>query len=209
MSSPNKEHEKENFRDSIATIDAEGKRAWINPTKPFGKLFNLRAYLSYVYLIVFFTLPFIKVKGEPLFLINVIERKFILFGSIFWPQDFFIFGLGLLIFIVFIALFTVIFGRVFCGWACPQTIFMEMLFRRIEYWVDGDAPYQKALNKMPWNKEKITKRTIKYILFFVLSFLIANTFLSYIVGIDEVFKIAGEPIQKHLGGFVSISLFTA
>src|SRR6478736_5837779 len=113
---------------------------------------------------------------------------------IYGLQDFFIFGLGLLIFIVFIALFTVIFGRVFCGWACPQTIFMEMLFRRIEYWVDGDAPYQKALNKMPWNKEKITKRSIKYFLFFVLSFLIANTFLSYIIGIDEVFKIAGEPI---------------
>lgn len=209
MSSIQDEQEKESFRDSIATIDKEGKRAWINPTKPKGQLYNWRKILSYFYLFVFFGLPFIKLKGEPLFLINILERKFILFGSIFWPQDFFIFGLGLLIFIVFIALFTVIFGRVFCGWACPQTIFMEMLFRRIEYWIDGDAPYQKALKKMPWNAEKIRKRITKYSLFFILSFLIANTFLSYIIGVDEVIKIVREPIYLHKGGFIAILIFTS
>jgi len=209
MSSDLNVPEKESFRDSIATIDKDGKRAWIFPTKPKGRLFNLRAYLSYVYLLVFFGLPFVKVNGEPLFLINILERKFILFGTIFWPQDFFIFGLGFLIFIVFIALFTVIFGRVFCGWACPQTIFMEMLFRRIEYWIDGDANYQKALKKMPWNKEKIAKRSIKYILFFILSFVIANTFLSYLIGMDEVVKIATEPISQHIGSLVSLLLFTS
>lgn len=200
--------EKESFRDSIATINKEGKRQWIFPTMPKGKLYNLRKYLSYVYLVVFFGLPFLKFSGEPLFMINVLERKFILFGMIFWPQDFFIFGLGMLIFIVFIALFTVIFGRVFCGWACPQTIFMEMLFRRIEYWVEGDANYQKALKKMPWNREKILKKSIKTILFFLLSFLIANTFLSYIIGADEVLKIAREPISQHFGGLVAILIFT-
>jgi cytochrome c oxidase accessory protein FixG len=197
-----------NFRDSIATIDDRGKRAWIYPTKPKGRLYNLRKYLSYIYLLVFFGLPFIKVAGEPLFMFNVVERKFILFGMIFWPQDFFIFGLGMLIFIVFIALFTVIFGRVFCGWACPQTIFMEMLFRRIEYWIIGDANQQKALKKMQWNSNKITKVALKYFLFFGLSFLIANTFLAYIIGLDDVMKIVTEPLKMHLGGFISISIFT-
>lgn len=196
------------FRDSIATIDEQGKRKWMYPFKPDGKLYDLRKYLSYVYLVVFFGLPFIKVAGDPLFMFNIIERKFILFGMIFWPQDFFIFGLGLLIFIVFIALFTVIFGRVFCGWACPQTIFMEMVFRRIEYWIIGDANQQKALKKMSWNTEKISKVTLKYIAFFGLSFLIANTFLSYIIGLDEVIKIATEPLRMHLGGFISILIFT-
>lgn len=198
----------DDFRDHIGTMDEQGKRKWIYPTKPFGKLYNLRKYLSYLYLIVFFTLPFIKVQGEPLFMINVLERKFILFGMIFWSQDFFIFGLGLLIFIVFIALFTVIFGRVFCGWACPQTIFMEMLFRRIEYWIEGDAPHQKALKKAPWDAKKIFKRTTKYILFFLLSFLIANTFLAYIIGIDELFAIIREPVSQHKGGFTAILIFT-
>lgn len=196
------------FRDHIATVNSEGKRNWIYPYKPSGKLFNYRKYLSYVYLLFFFGLPFIKVQDEPLFLINVLERKFILFGMIFWPQDFFIFGLGLLIFIVFIALFTVIFGRVFCGWACPQTIFMEMLFRRIEYWIDGDATHQKALKKAPMNGRKLFKRSAKYTLFFLLSFLIANTFLSYIIGLDQLLKIITEPLQQHLGGFVSILIFT-
>lgn len=199
----------ESFRDTIATVDKEGKRVWIFPKKPSGKLYNLRSYLSWFYIIALFGVPFIKVNGEPLFLINIIERKFVLFGMIFWPQDFFIFGLGMLIFIVFIALFTVIFGRVFCGWACPQTIFMEMLFRRIEYWIEGDSTYQKALKQAPWNTEKIIKRSSKYFLFFVLSFLIANVFLSYIIGMDEVLKIAMEPVSKHVGGFVAIIVFTS
>jgi hypothetical protein len=195
--------EQESFRDSIATIDKDGKRAWIFPTKPSGKLYNLRAYLSYVYLVVFFGLPFIKFNGEPLFMINVLERKFILFGMIFWPQDFFIFGLGMLIFIVFIALFTVIFGRVFCGWACPQTIFMEMLFRRIEYWIEGDANYQRQLKNAPWNNEKILKKSAKWVLFFALSFLIANTLLSYLISVDDVLHFYTDPAQ-HKGGIVSL-----
>lgn len=202
------QNKNESFRDSIATIDKEGKRVWIYPKKPSGKLFNLRAYLSYIYLIVFFGLPFIKLNGEPLFLLDVLHKKFILFGMIFWPQDFFIFGLGMLIFIVFIALFTVVFGRIFCGWACPQTIFMEMLFRRIEYWIEGDGTHQKELNKAPWNSEKITKKTIKFILFFALSYLIANTLLSYLISFDEVAKMYTEPLKSHLGGLISLLIFT-
>lgn len=197
----------ESFRDTIATVDKDGKRAWIFPKKPSGKLFNLRAYLSYIYLIVFFGLPFIKVNGEPLFLIDILNTKFILFGMIFWAQDFFIFGLGMLIFIVFIALFTVVFGRVFCGWACPQTIFMEMLFRRIEYFIEGDAKHQKALTQAPWSNEKIFKRVSKFVLFFALSYLIANTLLCYLISLDEVIKMYTMPSQ-HVGGLVALLIFT-
>ncbi len=209
MSTFKNEQNKESFRDSIATIDKEGKRAWVFPTKPSGRLYNLRTYLSWAYLVVFFGLPFIKLNGEPLFLINVLERKFILFGMIFWPQDFFIFGLGLLTFIVFIALFTVIFGRVFCGWACPQTIFMELLFRKIEYWIEGDANYQRALKKAAWTPEKIFKKATKFVLFFALSFLIANTFLSYIIGADEVIKLATDPLAQSSGTLTSLLIFTS
>ena len=133
----------EAFRDSVATISKEGKRNFINPKKPKGRLYKMRSLFSVFYLLVFFSLPFIKVHDEPLMLFNVLERKFILFGMIFWPQDFFIFGIGMITFIVFVILFTVIYGRFFCGWACPQTIFMEMVFRKIEYWIDGDSHQQK------------------------------------------------------------------
>ncbi len=197
----------ESFRDTIATINSEGKRAWIFPKKPSGKLFNLRAYLSYIYLVVFFGLPFIKLNGEPLFLLDVVHKKFILFGMIFWAQDFFIFGLGMLIFIVFIALFTVVFGRVFCGWACPQTIFMEMLFRRIEYFIEGDANHQKALKQALWNQEKIVKRVSKFILFFAMSYLIANAMLCYFISVDEVFKFYTQP-GNHVGGLIALVIFT-
>ena len=199
---------KTSFRDKIATVDKEGKRVWVFPHQPKGKLYTARTWLTIVYLFVFFTLPFIKMHGQPLFLINVLQRRFILFGQIFWPQDFFIFGLGMVVFIVFIALFTVVFGRIFCGWACPQTIFMEMVFRRIEYWIEGDGAQQKLLAKAPWNTDKIFKKTTKWVVFWAISFLIANTFLAYIIGIDELRKTIAEPISKSFGTLTSLAIFT-
>ena len=196
------------FRDTVSTIDQHGKRVWVFPQKPHGRYYLARTYLSILYLAIFFCLPFIKVKGHPFFLINILERKFILFGQIFWPQDFFIFGLGMIIFIVFIALFTVVFGRIFCGWACPQTIFMEMVFRKVEYWFEGDAARQKLLAKAPWHTDKILRKTGKWIVFWIISFVIANTFLAYIIGIDELEHIITEPVGKHTGGLASIALFT-
>jgi cytochrome c oxidase accessory protein FixG len=197
----------ESFRDSVATISKEGKRNFINPKKPKGRLYDLRTYFSIFYLIVFFSLPFIKVNGEPLFMLNVLERKFIIFGMIFWPQDFFIFGIAMLTFVVFIVLFTVVFGRVFCGWACPQTIFMEMVFRKIEYWIDGDAAKQKQLKAMPWNAEKIRKRGIKFIAFFTLSFIIANFFLAYLISMDKLLGYIENP-GENTGTLISLLLFT-
>ncbi len=196
------------FRDSVATVDNTGKRLWVFPKKPRGKYYNARTWLSIFYLIVLFTLPFIKVNGHPLFLINVLERKFILFGQIFWPQDFFIFGLGMIVFIVFIALFTVVFGRIFCGWICPQTIFMEMVFRKIEYWIEGDMGEQKRLAKQRWNSDKIFKKVMKWTVFWAISFLIANTFLAYIIGVDELRRIVSEPVSQNLGGFTALVIFT-
>ena len=196
------------FRDAVGTISKEGNRNYVIPQKPKGSLYNLRSYFSYFYLILFFTLPFIKVEGEPVFLFNVLERKFIFFSKIFWPQDFFIFAIGLLTFIVFVILFTVAFGRIFCGWACPQTIFMEMVFRKIEYFIDGDANQQKKLKAMPWNTEKIIKRATKIFAFFSLSFLIANFFLGYIIGIDELWVHIQEGIFVEFGTFSALVIFT-
>lgn len=200
-------YQQESFRDSVATISSEGKRNFINPKKPKGRLYNLRTWFSIVYLVVFFTLPFIKVNDAPLFLFNILERKFILFGIVFWPQDFFIFGIGMLTFIVFIILFTVVFGRVFCGWACPQTIFMEMIFRKIEYWIDGDSQQQKQLRAMAWNAKKIKKRVIKFVLFYAISFLIANFFLAYIIGMDQLLGYIENP-ALNTGTLISLLIFT-
>lgn len=199
----------ESFRDRVATVDAAGKRVWIHPRRPQGRLYNLRRILTLVYLGAFFGLPFVKIHGHPLFLFNVPARQFILFGQVFWPQDFFIFAVGLLVFIVFVALFTVVYGRVFCGWACPQTIFMEMVFRRIEYWIEGDGPTQKKLKAAPWNARKIVLKLSKWTLFWILSFAIANTFLAYVIGIDGLREIVAGGIAAHTGGFAAMIIFTS
>jgi cytochrome c oxidase accessory protein FixG len=202
------EDNKDAFRDKIATVDKKGKRLWVFPQKPSGRLYNLRKIFTLFYLAVFFTLPFIKVNGHPVFLINILKRKFILFGQIFWPQDFFIFAMGMIVFIVFIALFTVVFGRVFCGWACPQTIFMEMIFRKVEYWIEGNAAQQKMLAAAPWRSNKIMKKTAKWIVFWLMSFIIANTFLAYIIGVDELYKLITEPLSQNIGTFIGLVIFT-
>ena len=198
----------DSFRDKVATVDQKGKRIWVFPHRPEGRLYKMRTWMTIAYLLIFFGLPFIKVNDHPVFLINILERRFILFGQIFWPQDFFIFALGMILFIVFIALFTVVFGRVFCGWACPQTVFMELVFRRIEFWIEGDGPQQKILSRAPWNADKITKKVSKRVAFWLVSFLIANTFLAYIIGVDELEKLITEPLSKNLGSFTSLCIFT-
>lgn len=197
------------FRDSVGTIDQKGKRKYIFPKKPKGWFTDRRTFASIVYLIVFFTLPWIKMNGEPFIMINVLKRKFIIFGQIFGPQDFFIFALAMITFVVFIILFTSIFGRIFCGWACPQTIFMEMVFRKIEYWIDGDSNKQQQLKAMPWNAFKIRKRAIKIIVFYLISFIIANYFMAYLISMDEVLRYVHEGIGAHASTFIALLIFTS
>ncbi|MDN3586024.1 cytochrome c oxidase accessory protein CcoG [Pedobacter aquatilis] len=184
-------------------------RNFLYPKKPSGKLYNYRKWLSYVLLLCLFSFPFLKYKGEQLVLLNFLERKFVFFGLIFTPQDFYLFAFAMLIFILLVICFTVILGRLWCGWICPQTIFMEMVFRRIEYWIEGDAVRQKKLDKQPWNSEKVLKKGGKHFIYIVISFAIANTFLAYLTGSEVLYKIIAEPITLHLSGFISICFFTA
>ena len=202
------EYMDQSFRDSISTVDEEGKRNWIYPKKPSGKLYNVRTWVSYLLLILLFSGPFLRINGKPFLLINILERKFIIFGQVFWPQDFYIFVLVMLAGMVFVVLFTVIFGRLFCGWVCPQTIFMEMVFRKIEYWIEGDFRQQKKLNKQKWDSEKIRKKGLKHSIFFLISFLISNIFLAYIIGSDELLAIITDSPSEHIKGLISILIFT-
>lgn len=196
------------YRDTVSTVTIDGKRKWVYALMPKGNFYKWRSVLAIFYLILFFTLPFIKINGQPFFMINIIESKFILFSKPFWPQDFYIFAFAMITFLIFIILFTVIFGRVFCGWVCPQTIFMEFVFRKIEWWIDGNPMQQQKLHKMEWNAEKIRKRFLKITIFFLVSFLIAHTFLSYILGVDEVLKIVSEPLTEHMILFLGLLFFT-
>lgn len=198
----------EQYRDSIATVDASGKRVWVFPKKPKGSYHNKRVIVSIVLLSILFAGPFIKIGGEPFLLINIFERKFSILGTVFWPQDFFILALLAITFFVFIILFTVVFGRVWCGWACPQTLFMEMVFRKIEYWIDGDAGQQRKLKKMPWNAEKIRKRLLKHGIFLAIAVLIGHTVMAYLIGIEQVKEIVGQSPTENLAGFIGLVAFS-
>lgn len=198
----------DSFRDTLSTVDDQGKRIWIFPKKPSGYFYKLRGYISYILLAFMIVIPFIKVNGHPLFLLNVVQRKFIVFGQVFWPQDFHLVAIGFITFLIFIILFTVIFGRVWCGWVCPQTIFMEMIFRKIEYWIEGDASQQKKLAEGPWNKNKIIKRAQKHFLFLGVAFLLAHIALAWVVGVEQVAKNFTTPPTQNLAGFIPMVVST-
>lgn len=196
------------YRDTLGIVDSKGKRNWIYPKKPKGRLYNARTWFSILLLGILFGVPFLRTGGHPFMMFNIIDRKFILFGLAFGPHDFYILALAVISFIVSIILFTVVFGRVFCGWACPQTVFLEMVFRKIEYWIEGDNLSQRRLAKAPWTGGKIFKKFSKWGIFFALSVIIANTFLAWIIGTDDLYKIITEPVQKHTGGFTAMLLFS-
>ncbi|GAA4885061.1 cytochrome c oxidase accessory protein CcoG [Flaviramulus aquimarinus] len=201
--------ENETFRDSIGTITEEGKRAWIFPKKPSGRFYRNRKLVSYGLLAFLLLSPFVKINGNQFLMFNILERRFNIFGFPFWPQDFHLFVISMLIGVVFIALFTVSFGRIFCGWICPQTIFMEMVFRRIEYWIEGDRGKQIRLSKQPWNAEKIKKKGLKLIIFLIISFVIANVFLAYLIGGDALIQYITDGPFSHLNTLISLLIFTA
>ena len=201
--------DQDNFRDSIGTIKEDGKRAWVFPKKPSGKLYEYRKYVSYILLTFLIASPFVKINGNQFLMFNVLERRFNIFGFPFYPQDFHLFVISMIIGVVFIALFTVAFGRIFCGWMCPQTIFMEMVFRRIEYWIDGDRGAQIRLDRQEWDAEKIRKRVLKWIIFFIISFIIANVFLAYLIGSDRLIQYVTDGPSQHYSTMVSLLIFTA
>lgn len=191
-----------------STVELEGKRRWLYPLVRKDKFYRYRNVLSYLLLIALFVSPYIKINGNQFMLFNFIERKFVLFGQVFWPQDFFILVLATLLFVISIVLFTIAFGRIFCGWICPQTIFLEMVFRKVEIWIEGEPAARKKLDLAPWDTHKIFKKVSKHAIYLLISFFIANTFLAYLIGSDELVKIMTEPIAQHVAGFVGIWVFT-
>ncbi len=196
------------YREKLSTVDQKGKRLWVYAKKPGGYFFNRRIAVGLVLFALLFGVPFITVGGHPLLLANVFTREFVLVGKPFFPSDFYLFALGLIIFFVFIILFTVVFGRLWCGWACPQTLFMELIFRPIEYAFEGGPSAQKKLDAMPWNAEKLARRGGKYGAFLLFSLLIAHTVMTYLVGPAEAWRLMTHSPAQNPAGFGALVGFT-
>jgi cytochrome c oxidase accessory protein FixG len=198
----------DSFRDNIATADKQGKRLWVYPVQPRGRLYRARTITAVFLLGILFAGPFLRIGGQPILLLDVLNRRFVIFGFTFWPQDIYLFVIATITGLVFIILFTAILGRLFCGWVCPQTVFMEMVFRRIEYWIEGGPSKQRQLSARSWDIVKIYKRLLKHAVFFAVSFLIGNVFLAYIIGADRLFDLVTDSPINHLAGFSAMLIFS-
>lgn len=196
------------FRDRPTTFSKEGKRIWLFPKMPKGKLYNIRRIIAWSLLAFFYLAPFLKIKGDPLIFLNFLERKFVLFGNTFYPQDFHLLVLAIIALVVFIVLFTVIYGRIFCGWVCPQTVFLEFLYRPIEYLIDGDSNRQQKLANQEMDAVKALKRILKHGIYLILSFFTILTFMAYVIGTDEVSQMLKAWPLEGFGLLIGVLAFT-
>lgn len=197
------------FRDRPINMNERGGRKWVYAKKPSGKWYTRRTIVSVILLAFLVIVPFLRFKGHPFILLDIANRKFIIFGAIFWAQDTFVLALLMLSFVLFVVLFTVTFGRLWCGWTCPQTIFLEMVFRKIEFLIEGDYKQRHKLDKGPWTTEKIAKKTAKHTIFFLISVAMTNVFLMWFIGSERWLQIIKEPVKEHLSGCIVVMLVSA
>lgn len=199
----------ERFRAELASIQPDGRRKWIYARKPPNRrYYRLRTYVSWVLLAFLFAAPHIKVGGHQFVLLNIIDREFVLLGVPFWPNDFYLVALLFLTLVVTIVLFTATVGRIWCGWLCPQTIFMEMIFRKIEWLIDGGPKEQANRHAGPWNIGRLWRSALKITVFGAISFIIANTFLAYVVSSDVLLGYIVDGPLAHVELFAALLAFT-
>jgi len=192
------------FRDRPNNIDASGQRKWINAKQPKGKWYLRRNIVGYILLTFLVVAPFLKVAGHPFMLLDILNRNFFIFGQMVFAEDTYILALVMAVTVVSIVLFTVVFGRIWCGWACPQTLFLELVYRKIEFLIDGNGRKGKK-------KGSDSVRTIvKHLIFVLVSIFFTNVFLMWFIGPGQLLKIITEPIGDHLVGFLimmALSIF--
>ena len=195
--------------ESLSSIHADGSKKSLHPADVRGSFTRWRRLAALLMLIVYVALPWIPVNGYPAVFLDVVERRFHFFGITFATQDlwigfFVVTGLAFSLFYV-----TALFGRLWCGWTCPYTVFLENVYRRIERLIDGDATARRALDAAPWTGMKITKRVTKHALYLLVSAVIAHVALSYFVSLHGLYEMMSGPPQKHLVAFGVVLFLTA
>jgi cytochrome c oxidase accessory protein FixG len=199
----------ERFRDALASVQEDGRRRWIHARQPRGRRYTMRTAVAVVLLVLFFAGPFVTRHGQPVLLLDIVSRRFIVFGLRFWPQDFYLLVLCVLTGFVTIALVTSAVGRIWCGWLCPQTVFLEMVFRRLEWLIDGSAEQQLRRARAGRTPGDVARALLKHAIFLGLSFLIANVFLAYVIGADALREIVTDAPARHVTGLFAITTFSA
>lgn len=195
-------------RDSVATIRSDGSREFLFPADVRGRFTRARQWVAAALIVFYLSLPWIRVGGYPAVFLDVGGRRFHLFGITLATQDlwlmfFVITGLGFTLFFV-----TALLGRIWCGWACPHTVFLDHVYRRIERWIDGNSLERKALSQAPLSAVKIAKRTAKHALYILVSAVITHLFLAYFVSIVEVWHMVRAAPAEHWSAFAFMAVST-
>jgi len=187
--------------DKLSMIDAQGGRRYIHPADSPGRFHRWRTAFFAFLITLYLALPFISIGGQQAMLIDIPGRRFYFFGASFNAQDFYLaffilsgIGFGLIV-------LSALWGRLWCGWACPQTVFLEGVFRRVERWIEGDRNKRIRLDKREWDFDKVWRKSLKHVLYFALSAVIAHTFLAYFVGREELFAMVGSTPGDNAGTF--------
>lgn len=194
--------------ETLSTIHTDGSRKFVHPADVKGRFTKLRKFVALLLLLVYVALPWIPINGYPAVFLDVQERRFHFMGLTLATQDlwvgfFLITGLAFSLFYI-----TALFGRLWCGWTCPYTVFMEHVYRRVERWIDGDATARRRLEDAPWNSEKIMRRALKHSVFILISAVIAHIFLSYFVSLERLYQMMKGPPSEHLLAFGVVMFLT-
>lgn len=196
-------------RDTLASVRSDGGRVSIHPADTRGRFTLARRVTAVVLIAIYVALPWIPVRGHPAVFLDVANLRFHFFGLTFAAQDlwmgfFLLTGMAFGLFYV-----TALFGRLWCGWACPQTVFLEHVYRRVERWLQGDAQMRRQLDRAPWTSEKILRRGGTHLVFVLLSLLIAHVLLAYFVSLPRVWQMVTHAPSEHWGIFLFVVVATA
>lgn len=190
----------QDFRDRPINIDASGQRKRINAKQPKGKWYTRRNIVGYALILFLVIAPLLKIHGHPFMMLDILNRKFYIFGLMVFAEDTYILALVMAVAVVSIVLFTVVFGRLFCGWACPQTLFLELVYRKIEFLFDGNG--RKGKKKMENANPSLVRTLAKHTVYFLVSIFFTNVFLLWFIGPEQLLNIITEPVSDHLLGFL-------
>lgn len=193
----------------LATTDEYGNRVYLYPEDVKGFWKDRRHMFYWVLMFVYLVTPWIYINHKPLLQIDIFHREFTFFGSTLYGVEPIFMFLVVISSLFFIAFMTSVFGRVWCGWACPQTVFIQGLFLKIEKFVEGSARKRRELDQGPWTTEKILRKTIKWIIFTAITLHIAHTFFGYILGPREVLRMSLHNPMENKGIFIGVMIFNA
>lgn len=195
--------------ETLSTTDEHGNRIYVYPEDVKGKWKSRRFFAYWGLIFVYLILPWIYIEGKPALMLNIAKREFTFFGATLHGIEPILLFLLLISGLFFIAFMTSLFGRVWCGWGCPQTVFIQAIFLKIEALVEGKARARLALEQAPWTFQKVLKRSVKWLLFLIVALHIAHTFIGYFVGPRELFYMTMEAPSEHMGIFIATMILTA